>query len=116
MHGDVALQSITAVYAVCNALRLLSYVPQIVAVARENSGAHAISIASWLFWMLSHAVTAVYGNTVLNDLLLASMMWGNAAGCLGIVVLTVAKRQRYGWIRPVNNGEVAIHIPRLPRS
>ena len=100
MHTDAVLQSITAVYAVCNSLRLVSYVPQIVAVVRETSGAHAISIASWVFWMVSHAITAVYGRAVLNDPLLAWMMWGNAAGCLAIAALTVAKRLRYGWVRP----------------
>lgn len=100
MQTDVALQCITAVYAVCNSLRVLSYVPQLIAVAREASGAHAISIASWAFWMVSHAVTAVYGAAVLNDPLLAWMMWGNAGGCLAIAALTAAKRQRYGWARP----------------
>lgn len=99
MSNDLILQSITAIYAICNAMRLLSYVPQIVAVARENSGAHAISLASWLFWVLSHAITAVYCAAVVKDPLLAGMMWGNAAGCLGVVVLTAMKRQRYGWAR-----------------
>ena len=105
MPGEVPLQAITMVYAVCNALRLLSYVPQIVAVARENSGAYAVSITSWLFWFVSHAVTAVYGAAVLNDPLLAGMMWGNAAGCLAIAAITVTKRRRYGWVRPDDAGK-----------
>lgn len=50
MSNDLILQLITAIYALCNTARLLSYVPQVVAVARENSGAHAISLTSWLFW------------------------------------------------------------------
>ena len=99
MSNDLMMQSITAIYAVCNALRLLSYVPQIVAVAREDSGAHAISLTSWIFWLLSHAATALYCATVVNDPLLAGMMWGNTAGCLGVVLLTTLKRQRYGWAR-----------------
>ena len=104
MSGDMALHSITALYAVCNAARLLSYVPQIVAVAREQSGAHAISISAWLFWFVSHAITAVYGAEVLRDPLLAGMMWGNAAGCLAVAAITVSKRRRFGWRREVAAG------------
>ena len=99
MSNDLFLQGITAMYAVCNAARLLSYVPQIIAVARDNAGAHAISLASWLFWLLSHAATALYSAVVVKDALLAGMMWGNAVGCLGVVILTLAKRQRHGWAR-----------------
>ena len=99
MSNDLILQVITGIYVACNAVRLLSYVPQIVAVARENSGAHAISLVTWLFWTLSNAVTAVYCSTVVNDLLLTGMMWGNAAGCCAVASLTVMKRKRYGWVR-----------------
>ena len=97
MSQELIVQSLTAIYAVCNAARLLIYVPQIVAIAREQSGAHAISMFSWIFWSFSHAVTAVYCHIVVNDPLLSSMMWGNAFGCLAVVVLTAAKRRRYGW-------------------
>lgn len=99
MEQDIFLQSVTAVYVACNAVRLLSYVPQIIAVARERSGAHALSLATWLFWTLSNASTAIYCSTVINDLLLASTMWGNAAGCMAVASLTMMKRQRYGWVR-----------------
>ena len=99
MSQELLLQSITAIYAVCNVVRLLFYVPQIVAVARECSGAHAISIVTWTFWSLSHAVTAVYCYAIVHDALLGFMMWGNAFGCFAVVVLTTAKRQRYGWRR-----------------
>lgn len=97
MSNALFLQTVTAIYTLCNAARLLSYVPQIIAVARENSGAHAISLASWIFWSISHAATALYCATVVHDPLLAGMMWGNTAGCFGVVMLTMLKRRRYGW-------------------
>lgn len=99
MTDNLLLQLITTAYVACNAVRLLSYVPQIVAVAREGSGAHAISLTTWLFWTLSNAATAIYCSTVINDLLLAATMWGNAAGCVAVASLTMMKRQRYGWAR-----------------
>lgn len=91
---------ITSIYAFCSAVRLFFYVPQMLAVARERSAAHAISLISWIFWTLSHAATAVYGYVVANDILLSWMMWGNALGCFGIVALTAMKRRSYGWTRP----------------
>jgi hypothetical protein len=78
---------------------LASYVPQIVAVARENSGAHAVSLVTWLFGTLSNAALAIYCSTAIHDLVLTSTMWGNAAGCFAVASLTMMKRQRYGWVR-----------------
>lgn len=99
MTQELVLQAITGVYVACNAVRLLSYIPQIIAVSRERSGAHAISLATWLFWTLSNVATAIYCSTVIHDLLLATAMWGNACGCIAVASLTIAKRQRYGWTR-----------------
>ncbi|MBA2548210.1 MAG: hypothetical protein H0V16_07095 [Burkholderiaceae bacterium] len=91
---------VTTIYASCSALRLLFYVPQMVAIVRERSAAHAISLASWIFWSLSHAATAMYGYVVANDALLAAMMMCNTLGSSSIVALTLIKRLRYGWRRP----------------
>lgn len=102
MSNDLLLQGIVGIYVACNAVRLLSYVPQIVAVAREHSGAYAISLFTWFFWTLSNASTAVYCSTIIDDLLLAGTMWGNAAGCFAVASLTVMKRQRYGWTRALS--------------
>ena len=107
MSNELFLQLVTATYALCNAARLLSYVPQIIAVARENSGAYAISLISWTFWSISHAATAVYCTTVVNDPLLAGMMWGNTVGSSGVVLLTVLKRRRYGWIRALGQNVIS---------
>lgn len=102
MSNDLILHAITGIYVACNAVRLVSYVPQIVAVAREHSGAHAISLVTWFFWTLSNAATAVYCSTVVNDVLLTGTMWGNTVGCFAVASLTVMKRQRYGWTRAVS--------------
>jgi len=107
MSNELFVQLITAIYALCNAARLLSYGPQLIAVARENSGAYAVSLISWIFWTVSHAATAVYCMTVVNDPLLAGMMWGNTLGSAGVVLLTVLKRRRYGWIRVLGQSVIS---------
>ena len=60
MTQELLLHSITAIYAVCNVVRLLFYVPQLLAVVRDPLDACAISLSTWTFWTLSHAVTTVY--------------------------------------------------------
>lgn len=102
MSNDLILNAITGIYVACNAVRLLSYVPQIVAVVREPSGAYAISLFTWFFWTLSNAASAVYCSTVVNDFLLTGAMWGNAVGCFAVASLTFMKRQRYGWTRALS--------------
>ncbi|HYM48400.1 MAG TPA: hypothetical protein VES91_07950 [Burkholderiaceae bacterium] len=89
---ELVLHSITAIYAVCNVVRLLFYVPQLVAVARDPLGAYAISLSTWTFWSFSHAVTTVYCGAVVDDLLLAGMMLGNTLGSCAVVALTARKR------------------------
>ena len=87
---------VTATYAVFSALRVLFYVPQIVAIAKENSPVHAISLTTWGFWSFSHAVTSTYAYVVANDALLGAAMSVSAMGSLTIVLLTMRKRCRYG--------------------
>jgi hypothetical protein len=92
MTQEMWLHSITAIYAGCNVVRLLFYVPQMLAVMRDPLGAGAISLSTWTFWTFSHAVTTVYCGMVVNDSLLAVMMLGNTLGSCAIVALTAHKR------------------------
>lgn len=96
MTQELILHLITAIYAVCNVVRLLFYVPQMLAVVHDPLGACAISLSTWTFWTFSHAVTTVYCSMVVCDPLLAAMMLGNTLGSCAIVALTARKRYAYG--------------------
>lgn len=93
MIDDLAMQAISAAYLVVNSLRLVAYLPQIAAVARDRAGATAISLPTWVFWAFSNAVTAVYCALVARDPVLAGMMWGNCAGATAIAAMTLVKRR-----------------------
>jgi len=81
-----------AVFAVCNGVRVIAYVPQIVAVARDSSGASAISYTTWGLFAVSHLSTVAYALLVLNDRRMAAVFIANTVCCLVIVGLTAWKR------------------------
>ena len=87
-HGDV----ITAAFGFFNLLRLVSYFPQILAVARDRSGASAISISCWMIWIAANSSTALYAGINLGDWPLALISVFNATCCATVILLALHKR------------------------
>jgi hypothetical protein len=76
-----------------NGVRIVSYLPQILRVARDANGASAISYSTWGLWTAANAATGVYAFVNLHDLTLALLNLLNAFCCLAVIVLTAAKRR-----------------------
>lgn len=83
---------ITFAFSLFNALRLVSYFPQILAVAQDRHGAAAISLSCWSIWIGANASAALYAWVRLGDTLFAMMSAFNTACCLTVVTLAVYKR------------------------
>lgn len=88
-HGDV----IAAAFGFFNFLRLISYLPQILAVVRDESGASAISMSCWMIWIGANVSTALYAEINLRDQALALVSVFNAACCATVLLITLRKRQ-----------------------
>lgn len=89
----MALEDATfAVFAFFNALQIVSYLPQIICVARDRNGATAISYSSWAIWLAGAAATVAYATINIWDVWLALVNAVHAACCLIVILLTAFKR------------------------
>ena len=84
--------AISFAFGLFNLLRLVSYIPQIAAVARDHQGAHAISLTCWIVWMGANATTALYSWVKLADFALASVSAFNTICCLLVFFVAGYKR------------------------
>jgi hypothetical protein len=83
---------IATAFGVFNTLRLVSYLPQIVAVARDRHGAVAISLLCWSIWIGANASAALYAWINVGDLTLALVSAFNAVCCVIVFVMAALKR------------------------
>jgi hypothetical protein len=83
------------VFGAFNALRIVSYLPQILCVANDRHGASAISYLTWSIWIGANASTSLYAWMLLGDRWLTLIHAVNAACCVVVVLLTVRQRRRF---------------------
>lgn len=87
---------VTAAFAFFNMLRLTSYFPQIIAIARDRDGARSISFMCWSIWVGANASTAAYAWLRLGDAGIALISIFNATCCLVVIALAAYKRLTSG--------------------
>ncbi|WP_027578062.1 hypothetical protein [Bradyrhizobium sp. Ai1a-2] len=90
MFSDVAYY----LFTFFNALRIVSYLPQIYKIAHDANGASAISYSTWFLWTAANGSTAVYSFSNLGDISLALTNGFNALCCAVVVALTAFKHRR----------------------
>lgn len=96
-------------FTLCNSLRVMAYVPQIVRAARDASGAQAISFATWGLFLVSNISAIAYALVNVGDWTMASIFGGNAVGCSAILLIAAHKRSRHRrrLAQPTGSGERA---------
>lgn len=81
-------------FAITNGLRVVAYLPQIVRLARDDSGAAAVSCFTWLLFLVSNISTATYAALVLNEPWMTIVFTANAVCSAAIFALAILQRRR----------------------
>ncbi|WP_460452543.1 hypothetical protein [Alsobacter sp. SYSU BS001988] len=90
----VFAEFVVGAFAACNAARIVAYVPQILRIVKDPEGAKAVSLGTWGLFAGSNVTTVAYALTIVEDLRMAAVFSVNAAACVTIFCLTVARRRQ----------------------
>ena len=86
------LSTVAWFYLATNSLRVVSYVPQIVAVWRCDDGARSISLLTWGSWVISHIAATLYGVLIVKDTFFILISLVNLAGCGAVAGIAAHRR------------------------
>jgi uncharacterized protein with PQ loop repeat len=88
------LHAITWLYFASNSARILTFIPQIVAVFRCHDGAKSISLIIWGSWVVSHFFAILY-SVVQQDLFFFMISVMNFACNLAVFCIVVKRRRAF---------------------
>jgi hypothetical protein len=90
----MGLEEITlALFAACNSIRVVAYVPQILKAATDKNGASSISFMTWGLFLVAHISTVAYALVNRADFGLAACFAINAVCCGAILAVAYWKRR-----------------------
>jgi hypothetical protein len=97
--------SVTA-FTVLNGARIVAYLPQIVCVHRDRSGASSVSMMTWGMFFSANMATVFYALAVIGDRVMAGVFAANAVACVAIFALILRKRITHVWRNSRTDGQV----------
>ena len=83
-----------AAFGLINSVRVLAYVPQIVTIASDRTGAAGVSCTTWSLFALSHLSTVAYAVLTLDDWRMAAVFTANAVCCFIILGMAFLRRRQ----------------------
>jgi len=86
---------IVAAFSFFNTVRVVSYVPQMVRIARDTNGATAVSFLTWTLWVCANGSTAAYAGVIIGDRILCLVSSINTLCCAIVICQTAYKRHRW---------------------
>jgi hypothetical protein len=84
-----------ALFAAFNSIRIIAYIPQIVKLITDRTGASSISFLTWGLFLAANVSTVAYALVNRSDWTLAAYFSVYAACCAAILVLAYAKRRSH---------------------
>ena len=101
--NDPMAMAIGWFYLVTNSVRILTYLPQIIAVWRCRDGARAISLLTWGSWSISNVAAVLYGMLVVHDAFFVAISTINLIGCGAVTVIAARRRISVTTLVPVRS-------------
>lgn len=97
MRGGVVTGSniVWIMFAAFSAIRMVSYVPQILRIAQDCGGATAISYSTWSIWLGANTTMALHAAINLHDMWLAVVTASYGVCCAIVIALTAFKRMAH---------------------
>jgi hypothetical protein len=88
----LAADVILIAFTIFNAMQIVSYIPQILCVTRDQHGASAISYSTWAIWLAGSGATTAYAMVNIWDPWLAVVNAVHTLCCAAVIALTAWKR------------------------
>lgn len=88
------MDTLSLLYSLNGMIIGAAFLPQIVALVRDQSGAVSTSITSWFIFTLVSAISLAYGVFKLHDTLFIACSAVSVAGNGIIMLLTIYRRQQ----------------------
>jgi hypothetical protein len=85
------------VFTALNGARIVAYLPQIICVCRDRTGASSVSMMTWGMFCSANLATVFYALTVTGDKVIAFVFTLNAIACIIIFALILRKRVAFAW-------------------
>lgn len=101
-------ETITWIFVTVNSGRVLAYMPQILAALRCKDGGQSISLATWIYFTVSHLTGAIYSLRVVHDSELAAVFFGNSIACVTLLIVVACKRWHV-WPRVCGKTALFVH-------
>lgn len=91
-----ATEIVIFAFAITNGLRVIAYLPQIIRLVRDETGAAGVSCCTWFLFLVSNISTATYAALVLSEPWMTVVFTANTVCSAAIFALATLKRRRLG--------------------
>lgn len=89
------VDSIKFIYLWAGGLIAVFYVPQIIRLVKDNTGASAISVSAWLGWSILRIPALIYSVLVPQDWVMLFVTLMDITGRISILIIASYKRIRF---------------------
>lgn len=92
LAGSPWLAAIAWAYLITNIGRIVTFVPQIMAVLHCIDGARAVSLLTWGSWVVANLTALLYGVLILGDGFFLAITCINTFGCSAVTLIAAWRR------------------------